>query len=142
MNLIFGRLRAHLITGRTIVLIFSEFVLIVLSIIAAAAIRMTPIGLIEVGIGGVTWRAAMIAVVLQVSLHFCDLYDLRTLSDRRLTVTALLRALGAVSLGLALLYYWMPKLIIGRGVFVIASLLIIGLIAGWRIAFNCLSLRL
>ena len=39
MNLIFGRLRAHLLTGRTIVLIFVEFVLIVLSIFAAAAIR-------------------------------------------------------------------------------------------------------
>ena len=53
MNLIFGRLRGHLLTGRTIVLIFSEFVLIVLSIIAAAAIRMTPSGLMEVGVVGV-----------------------------------------------------------------------------------------
>jgi sugar transferase (PEP-CTERM system associated) len=142
MNLIFGRLRTHLLTGRTIALICTEFVLIVLSIIGAAAIRMTPAGLMELMGVGLLWRAALIAGVLQISLHFCDLYDLRTLSDRRLTVTALLRALGAVSLGLALLYYWLPSLIIGRGVFVIASLLIIALIAGWRIAFNWLSLRL
>jgi sugar transferase (PEP-CTERM system associated) len=142
MNLIFGRLRAHLLTGRTIVLIGTEFVLIVFSIIGAAAIRMTPAGLMEVFGMGFIWRAALIAGVLQVSLHFSDLYDLRTLSDRRLTVTALLRALGSVSLGLALLYYWVPTLIIGRGVFVIASLLIIAFIAGWRIAFNWLSLRL
>jgi sugar transferase (PEP-CTERM system associated) len=142
MNLFFGRLRAHLLSGRTIVLVASEFVLIVLSIIAAAAIRMTPEGLMQVMGVGLIWRSALIAAVLQVCLHFCDLYDLRTLSDRRLTVTALLRALGAVSLGLALLYYWVPTLVIGRGVFAIASLLIIFLIAGWRITFNWLSLRL
>jgi sugar transferase (PEP-CTERM system associated) len=142
MNLIFGRLRAHLLTGRTILLIASEFFLIVLSIFVAAAIRLSPTGLMQLMGVGLIWRASLIAAVLQISLHFCDLYDLRTLSDRRLTVTALLRALGSVSLGLALLYYWVPSLIIGRGVFVIASVLIIALIAGWRIAFNWLSLRL
>ena len=51
----------------------------------------------------------MIAAVLQVCLHFCDLYDLRTLSDRRVTVICVAAALGATSLGLALLYYWIPS---------------------------------
>jgi sugar transferase (PEP-CTERM system associated) len=88
------------------------------------------------------WRASLIAVVLQICLHYTDLYDLRTLSDRRSTVTGLIQALGAASLVLAFLYYWVPSLVIGRGVFIIASVGIICLIASWRIAFDWLSLRL
>jgi sugar transferase (PEP-CTERM system associated) len=142
MNLIFGRLRTRLLTGRTILLFVSEFLLIVASILAAVAIRLTVPGLMQLMGASLFWRAALIAAVLQVCLHFSDLYDLRTLNDRRATVTALLRALGAVSLILALLYYWLPSLVIGRGVFVIASLFIIALIAGWRMAFNWLALAL
>jgi sugar transferase (PEP-CTERM system associated) len=90
----------------------------------------------------VLWRASLIAVVLHVCLHCADLYDLRTLSDRRDLFIRLLRALGAASLILALLYYWIPTLIIGRGVFGIASLFVVAFVVGWRVAFEWLSLRL
>ena len=90
---------------------------------------------------GLLWRASLIGVVLQVCLHYCDLYDLRTLTDRRGLIVGLMQALGAASLVLALLYYWFPSLIIGRGVFVLASMLIVALVAGWRIAFEWLSVR-
>ena len=40
------------------------------------------------------------------------------------------------SLVLAVLYYWIPSLIIGRGVFVIASVVVVALVAGWRLAFE------
>ncbi len=86
-------------------------------------------------------RAMLVAVVLQVCLHYCDLYDLRALSERRDLFTGLLRALGAASVILALLYYLIPALVIGRGVVAIASLPIIGLIAGWRLTFEWWSIR-
>ena len=82
----------------------------------------------------------LIATVLQISLHYGDLYDLRTVRDRRDLVIRLLQALGATSVVLAVLYYWMPGLIIGRGVFVVASVLIVLVIVGWRVAFDYLSL--
>lgn len=85
-------------------------------------------------------RAMIVAMVLQVCLHYCDLYDPRRLADRRDLVIGLMRALGAASIVLALLYYWFPSLILGRGVFTIASALIVALVAGWRIAFEWLSL--
>ncbi len=78
--------------------------------------------------------------MLQVALHYCDLYDLRTLSDRRNLVVGLIQALGGASLVLAVLYYWIPQLIIGRGVFVIASVFVIVLVAGWRLAFEWFAL--
>jgi len=129
------------LTVRTAALIASEHVLIVLSVVLAAIIRLSLPGFVELFVE-VLWRASLIAGVLQLCLHFCDLYDFRTLSDRRTTAIALLRALGAASLILALLYYWIPNLVIGRGVFAIASAIFVVLIVGWRIAFNWVSGRL
>ena len=119
-----------------------EHVLIVLAVGLAAAIRFDA-GMLqhELTTGNLIWRASLIAAVLQVSLHYCDLYDLRTLTDRRELVIGLIQALGAASLVLAVLYYWLPALIIGRGVFVIASVFVMVLVAGWRLAFEWLSLR-
>jgi len=124
---------------RTTLLIFVEYALIVISVLTATVMRL---GFPVENISGVVSRASLIAVVLHVSLHCVDLYDLRTLTDRRDLVTRLLRALGAASLILALLYYWIPTLVIGRGVFLIASVFVVGLVVGWRVAFEWLSLRL
>ena len=52
------------------------------------------------------------------------------------------QALGATSLLLAAVYYWFPNLIVGRGVFMVATLLIITLLFGWRIAFEWTSRRI
>jgi sugar transferase (PEP-CTERM system associated) len=132
-----GRVRV-----RTLALILIEHLLIVLAIAAAVTIRFGfERGLMHLGDGGVLWRASLIAAVLQVSLHYCDLYDLRTVSDRRGLIVGLIQALGASSLVLAMLYYWLPSLIIGRGVFVIASVFIVALVAGWRMAFEWLAVR-
>jgi sugar transferase (PEP-CTERM system associated) len=129
--------------ARTALLILTEHALIILCVAAAAVIRLdVPEVLRQFMAGGLAWRASLIATVLQVSLHFCDLYDLRTLGERRGVVIALVQALGAASLILAVLYYLIPTLVISRGVVVIASGLIVILIAGWRIAFDWLSLRL
>jgi sugar transferase (PEP-CTERM system associated) len=124
--------------ARTLVLIASEHLLIVGAVTTAAIIRF---GTLESIVSEVLWRASLIAVVLQVCLHYCDLYDFRTLKDRRGVVTGLIQALGVASLVLALIYYWIPELIIGRGVFIIGSAITIALVAGWRIAFEWLSLR-
>jgi sugar transferase (PEP-CTERM system associated) len=119
-----------------------EHLLIVMAVVLAAGVRMGIEPVVdELLDGGLLKRAALIAVVLQVSLHYCDLYDLRTLKDRRGLVVGLIQALGGASLVLAALYYWVPSLVIGRGVFVIASVFVIALVAGWRLAFEWLSLR-
>ena len=127
---------------RPALLIGVEHVLIVLSVLIAAAVRVGYPGETVTATGAVLWRASLIASVLQICLHYSDLYDLRSLTDHRDLFIRLLRALGAASVILALFYYWIPTLIIGRGVFVIASLFIVGLVVGWRVAFEWLSLRL
>lgn len=136
-KLFLGRL-----TFRTATLVLIEHELIVLAVTLAAVLRFD-LGSVaaELTNGSLLWRASLIAGVLQIALHYCDLYDLRTLSDRRDLVIGLIQALGGASLMLAVLYYWIPQLVIGRGVFVIASVFVIVLVAGWRLAFEWFALR-
>ena len=112
-----------------------------IAVYAAAAIRFGLPGAVDDPAHEILWRASLIGVVLQICLHYSDLYDFRTLSDRRSMLIGLIQALGSASVVLALLYYWIPDLIIGRGVFVIASAFIVALVAGWRLAFEWLSVR-
>ena len=75
-----------------------EHVLIVLAVALAAALRFDGGTVDQLTNSNMLWRASLIALVLQVSLHYCDLYDLRTLSDRRELVVGLVQALGVASL--------------------------------------------
>jgi FlaA1/EpsC-like NDP-sugar epimerase len=47
-----------------------------------------------------------------------------------------IQALGATSILLAVLYYWFPPLVIGRGVFMLSSALVAASVLGWRVAFE------
>jgi sugar transferase (PEP-CTERM system associated) len=135
----------RVITGsfrpRHVALVLVEHALVVLAVVTAAVIRL---GFPENGLDTyASWvlRSMVVAAVLQICLHYGDLYDARTLADRRDLLIGLLRSLGAASVILAIIYYWIPDLMLGRGVFALATLLIIALVAGWRIAFEWLSLR-
>ena len=126
---------------RRLALVLVEHLMIVLSVVIAAIVRLGWPETINEAMTNWVSRAVFAAVVLQLCLHYADLYDSRTLSDRRDLVTRLVRALGVTSVLLALLYFWLPELVIGRGVFALATVMIIALVAGWRIAFEWLSLR-
>jgi sugar transferase (PEP-CTERM system associated) len=85
---------------------------------------------------GLLYKALLIAGVTQLSLYFADLYDFRVLTDRRELFVRATQALGATSVILAGVYYWLPDLIVGRGVFMVAAVLIILLVFGWRVLFE------
>lgn len=134
----------RLLTGtfnlRRLSLVLVEHALIVLSVILAAVVRL---GIPESFNEWTVWvaRAVVVAAVIQLCLYYADLYDARNFSDRRDLLIGLVQSLGAASVILAILYYVLPHLIIGRGVFALATMLIIALVAGWRVAFDWLSLR-
>ena len=126
---------------RRLALVLVEHLVIVLSVVIAATVRLGWPETISEAMTNWVSRAIFAAVVLQLCLHYADLYDSRTLLDRRDLVTRLVRALGVTSVLLAFLYFWLPGLVIGRGVLALARVLIIALVAGWRFAFEWLSLR-
>jgi sugar transferase (PEP-CTERM system associated) len=126
------------LTWRRTSLVLVDHLLIVAGILLAIAVRLDREHTL---VWPFIWRAAFVGLVLQIALHYCDLYDLRTVRRPSDMVVGLVQALGATSLILAVLYYWVPVLIVGRGVHVLAILLILGLVAGWRLAFDWLSAR-
>ena len=84
-------------------------------------------------------RPVLIVAVAQLCLYFADLYDFRVISDRRELFVRAVQAVGATCLILALVYYWLPEIALGRGVFALATVTMITLVFGWRIAFEWTS---
>jgi sugar transferase (PEP-CTERM system associated) len=82
------------------------------------------------------------AALLQIALHYCDLYDLRTVRRRRDLLVGLTQGVGVTALVLAGVYYWVPALVVGRGVFLIAGVLVLLSLIIWRVAFEWVSSRL
>ena len=134
------RIFVRRLTTRTFVLVGCDTLLIALAVVVAAYVRLGEAGAREVLIleNGVV-KALLIALVSQASLYYADLYDLRHLADRRELFTRMLQALSSASFILAALYFWFPTLIIGRGVAVIAAVLVIALVIGWRVGFEWMS---
>jgi len=127
---------------RRIVLIAFETTLIISAVAIAAYGRLGPqawdIAVNENGI----MKALFLAAVTQACLYYADLYDLRVVADRRELFIRILQALGGASFVLAVVYFWFPDVIIGRGVFLIAAVLVILLVSGWRLLFDWFGQRL
>jgi sugar transferase (PEP-CTERM system associated) len=72
-------------------------------------------------------------------LYFYDLYDYIVMTNRRELMLRLVQALGIAWALLALLFYFVPPLLIGRGVSVISVPLVLALLLGWRIFIHLLT---
>jgi sugar transferase (PEP-CTERM system associated) len=133
------RLMALRFPTRALALIAFETVLLLAAVAVAAYVRLgeDAWSLLAPGDGG--GKAVLVVAVTQCCLYYADLYDLRLLSDRRELFVRILHALASASLLLAALYYWFPTLVIGRGVFMVAAVLVITLVIGWRICFEWTS---
>src|SRR3954469_811357 len=136
------RVLTHRLSARSVTLIGFESALIVSEIALAAYVRLGVIALDVAWNENVIGKALLVAAVTQTCLYYCDLYDLRLLTDRRELSTRIVQALSSASFILAVLYFWFPALIIGRGVFLIAAVLVLLLGSGWRITFEWLSGRI
>ena len=135
------RLLMHRLTGRSTGLVALETTLIVSAVAVAAYVRLGEGALYILLNNNGVWKTLLVAAVCQVCLYYAELYDLRLVSDRREFFVRIIQALGSASFILAAVYFWFPGLIIGRGVFMIAALLIFPLVTGWRLAYEWVSRR-
>jgi sugar transferase (PEP-CTERM system associated) len=126
----------HRPSGRSSALIVCEALLIVGAMGAGTYLRLGDAGWSEFVYAGGVIKALLVTAICQLCLYYCDLYDLRSMGDLRDQLVRLLQALGATSMILAFMYFWFPSFVIGRGVFLAAAGIVIGLIVGWRVAFN------
>jgi len=132
----------HRLNVRLLGLVAFETLLIALAVAVAVYVRLWGgawhVFVAENGLA----KTLLLAGITQACLYYADLYDLRVVSDRRELFIRLLQALGAASFILAGVYYWLPSIFIGRGVFTIAVVLIVLLVGGWRLLFDWIGRHL
>jgi sugar transferase (PEP-CTERM system associated) len=126
---------------RLLALLLFENVLIIAAVAFGVWLRLGQDAWLVLWVEGGLQKAALIALACQLCLYYADLYNPRVISERRELFVRTVQALGATSFLLALTYYWLPDLVIGRGVFIIASFLVIGVVIGWRLVFEWMVLR-
>lgn len=124
------------VLGRLLALLVFETALIVCAVALAAWLRLGPDARLLLFVERGLEKAVLVALVCQICLYYADLYDPRVIADRRELFVRTVQALGATSFVLAALYYWVPTLVIGRGVVLIAAALVIVTVIGWRLAFE------
>ena len=129
----------RIVTLRSATLVAFESTLILSAVALAAWLRLGEEAWRVLAGGGGALKMGVVALVAQGCLYYADLYNLRIAADRRELVVRILQALGAASIILALVYYWFPALVIGRGVFMLTAIFVSTIVVGWRVAFEWLS---
>lgn len=80
-------------------------------------------------------KAIVIVAIIQISFYYFDLYEFRSLRERTKMGVLLVEAIGISSILLAVIYYTIPSLSIGRGVFLLSLTFIFALAFGWRMFY-------
>ena len=136
------RFLVHRVRVRALTLAACETGLMIFAVFAAAVLRVGFDDAIELlGADYGIAKILLVVAIAQISLYYFDLYDARIASDRRELYTRLIQALASTSFALAVLYWAFPALMVGRGVFLVAAVLMLTLVAGWRLAFEWVSGR-
>src|SRR5688572_16866689 len=84
-------------------------------------------------------KIGLASAVCLLILYFYDLYDYVVMTNRRELLLRLVQALGIAWTLLAFLFYFVPHLLIGRGVSVISIPLVLIMLLGWRICIHSLT---
>jgi sugar transferase (PEP-CTERM system associated) len=82
------------------------------------------------------YKAGLATVFCLSSFYLFDLYDFVVMHDRRELVLRLMQALGLAWVALALMFYAVPQVMIGRGVSFISLPLALLLMVAWRVAIH------
>ena len=86
------------------------------------------------------WLKIFLAtIVCLLILYFYDLYDFTVMGNRRELMLRLVQALGIAWALLALLFYFVPPLLIGRGVSVFSVPIVLILLLTWRVLIHLLT---
>src|SRR5207249_8327703 len=81
-------------------------------------------------------KAGVVTLFCLAAFYLYDLYDFVVMHDRRELVLRLIQALGLAWIALAITFYALPQVMIGRGVTLISLPLALLLMVGWRLAIH------
>ena len=119
---------------RNVIFASGEGLVIYLSVLMAAYIKIG--NDLQMFNHWIIFKTLLITFVCQISLYYNDLYDLKVTNNYVELGIRLLQALGIATIFFGIVYYLIPQLMIGEGIFVISIGLLILLIVSWRIGYT------
>jgi len=123
--------------ARTILLLLVEAMLLFGGLVIAVYVRMGAADAEDALISRHGfYKAALATLFCLTSFYLFDLYDFVVMRDRRELVLRMLQALGLAWVALALMFYALPQVMIGRGVTLISLPLALLLMVGWRLSIH------
>jgi FlaA1/EpsC-like NDP-sugar epimerase len=118
-------------------LILAEAIVIFGAIVVAVYARLgADEGLAELTLRQGLLKAGFATVFSLTAFYLFDLYDFIVMHDRRELVLRLVQALGLAWIALALAFYMFPRLMLGRGISLIALPLALALMVSWRVSIH------
>jgi len=120
---------------RNFLFVIGEGVMIYAAILISAFIRLGSVHDTLLSLDLLS-KALLIVLVCQVSLYFNELYNLNVTDTYLELGLRLTKAIGIASITLAIIYYWIPFLLVGRGIFLISLVFLFLLIVSWRYIYN------
>ncbi len=121
---------------KDILFFFIESILIFCFVLLATYIRykISKYGLINYN--AVIPKIVLITFICQLSLYYNDLYNTNIIRTKQETIIRSLQALGVAAVILSIIYYAIPDLIIGRGIFLISIIFLTIIIILWRLFYS------
>ncbi len=118
---------------RTLSLLFFEGALIYFCGLAAIWLRFGREAWGVMGQQGGWLKLLTATTVVQSAFYLFDLYDFKLIGERSAPSLRIAQSLGLAAIALALLFYAVPQMMLGRGVFVVWLALMLTLMTGWRL---------
>lgn len=130
-------MRPSRFNARMLLLLLTEAMLIFGGLVVAVYVRLGAVDAEDALIQrNGFYKAGLATVFCLSSFYLFDLYDFVVMHDRRELVLRLMQALGLAWVALALMFYAVPQVMIGRGVSFISLPLALLLMVAWRIAIH------
>ncbi len=128
------------ISPRTIGLFAADIAIIFLAIVLALYLRLGWTGAeFQILQNNALNKAALAAAICLVTIYLYDLYDYSVMHHRREMLLRLIQATGISWTILAITYYLVPPLMIGRGTLIYSVVLTLVLLLGWRLMIHYLT---
>ncbi|MFC1534180.1 TIGR03013 family XrtA/PEP-CTERM system glycosyltransferase [Thermodesulfobacteriota bacterium] len=135
------RLFRQYISLRKTIFVFGEGILIYFAVILASFFLLDwDIGLIDL-IEMIWAKTLLVAIVTQISLYFSDLYEFKMDDDLIGVATHLIQSIGVTSIILAIIYFLIPDVIIGRWIFFFSVLFLLLFLVSWRLLYTVIITR-
>jgi sugar transferase (PEP-CTERM system associated) len=120
---------------QSLLFVVGEGILIYVAVIVAAFLRLNTLHATTFSVE-ILSRALLVTLVCQGSLYYNELYDLKVTDTFLELGLRLTKAMGVASIVLALIYYLVPSLMMGRGVFFTSLVFLILLVVPWRYVYS------